>query len=236
MHHPSPRTWLGLVTVLLLCCPGLHAGQANDPAPAKGGEPQPDFGRWEKEIAAFEQRDREKPPPKNAVVFVGSSSIRLWDVAKSFPGVETINRGFGGSQLADSAHFAPRIVVKYEPRLVVLYAGDNDLAAGKTPEQVADDFRAFVAAVHKDLPKTRIIFLSIKPSIQRWKLVGRGRQANALVEAICKQDEGLLYQDVGTPLLGEDGKPRPELFRQDGLHLNDTGYEVWAAVLKPYLK
>jgi lysophospholipase L1-like esterase len=231
MQHRSPWTWLGLVTAFLLAPAGLRAA---DPPLAKTHEGDP--ARWEKDIAAFEQRDREKPPPKNAVVFVGSSSIRLWDLSKSFPGVETINRGFGGSQLADSAHFAPRLVVKYEPRLVVLYAGDNDLAAGKTPEQVADDFRALVRAVREGLPKERIVFLSIKPSIQRWKLVDKVRRANALIEAMCKQEEGLLYVDVGTPLLGDDGKPRPELFREDGLHLNDKGYEVWASVLKPYLK
>jgi lysophospholipase L1-like esterase len=224
MQHRFPWTWLPLVTAFLLASPGLRAADPTDPA------------RWEKDIAAFEQRDREKPPPKNAVVFVGSSSIRLWELAKSFPDVETINRGFGGSQLADSVHFAPRIVLKYEPRLVVLYAGDNDLAAGKTPEQVADDFRAFAATVHKGLPRTRIVYLSIKPSIRRWKLVDKGRRANDLIQAACKQDEGLLYVDVGTPLLGADGKPRPELFREDGLHLNDKGYEVWGSALKPYLK
>src|SRR5262249_16691486 len=143
---------------------------------------------------------------------------------------------FGGSHLADSAHFAPRLVVKYEPRLVVLYAGDNDLAAGKTPEQVADDFRAFVKTVHEALPKTRILYLSIKPSILRWALVDKGRRGNGVIEDGCKRDEWLLYVDVGTPLLGEDGKPRPELFLKDGLHLNDKGYEVWASVLKPHLK
>jgi lysophospholipase L1-like esterase len=199
-------------------------------------EDKPDFARWEKDIAAFERRDMDRPPPKNAIVFVGSSSIVKWDLAKSFPGVEAINRGFGGSQLTDSAHFVPRIVTKYEPRLVVLYAGDNDLAAGKTPEQVADDFRAFVQAVRKELPKTRIVYLSIKLSIARWKLADKIRQAGALIEASCKQDEGVQYVDVATPLLGQDGKPRPELFAKDGLHLNEKGYEVWAAVLKPYLK
>jgi lysophospholipase L1-like esterase len=204
--------------------------------PPAGAEDKPDFSRWEKAIAAFERRDGEKPPPKDAIVFVGSSSIVKWDLAKSFPGVEAINRGFGGSQLADSVHFAPRIVTKYEPRLVVLYAGDNDLAAGKTPEQVADDFRAFVQAVRKDLPKTRIVYLSIKLSIARWKLADKIRQADALIEAVCKQGDGLQYVDVATPLLGEDGKPRAELFAPDGLHLNEKGYEVWASVVKPHLK
>ena len=217
---------------LLLLAYSLYCAVA--PLPAE--PPRDDFSRWEKDIAAFERRDRDPPPPKDAVVFVGSSSIRLWDLAKSFPGVATINRGFGGSELADSVHFASRIVTRYEPRLVVVYAGDNDIAAGKTPEQVHAAFRDFVRAVHKDLPKVRILYLSIKPSIARWKLVDRGRKANALIEKTCKEDDRLLYVDVSTPLLGEDGKPRPELFRRDGLHLNDKGYEVWASVLRPYLK
>jgi hypothetical protein len=131
-------------------------------------EEKADFARWEKDVAAFEKQDRDSPPPRNAVLFVGSSTIRMWDLKKSFPETEAINRGFGGSQLADAAHFAPRIVVKYEPRLVVLYAGDNDIAAGKSPEQVAADFGSFVETVRKGLPMARVLFLSIKPSPRRW--------------------------------------------------------------------
>src|SRR5262245_43560052 len=140
-----------------------------------------DFSRWEKAIAAFEQQDQEKPPPKSAVIFTGSSSIRGWNLAKSFPGLDVVNRGFGGSQIADSVHFAPRTVLKHQPRMVVLYAGDNDLNAGKSPEQVAADFEAFVQVIHKDLPKTRVAFISIKPSLARWKIVDKVQKANALV-------------------------------------------------------
>jgi lysophospholipase L1-like esterase len=218
---------LAVVLALLTVTPSLRPGRAED---------RPDFARWEKEIAAFERQDRAKPPPKGAILFVGSSSIRLWDLPKSFPGKDVINRGFGGSELADSVHFAPRIVLKYEPRLVVLYAGDNDIAAGKTPEQVSADFRAFVRAVHRELPRTRIVYLSIKPSIQRWKLWDRMRRVNALIEAACMGDSGLRCVDVATPMLGRDGKPRPELFAPDGLHLNARGYALWASILAPRLK
>jgi lysophospholipase L1-like esterase len=204
--------------------------------PARSGGEAPAFARWEKAIADFEERDRKQPPPKNAVLFVGSSSIRLWDLGKSFPGLDAINRGFGGSELADAVHFAPRIVLKYEPRVVVLYAGDNDLAAGKTPEKVFADFQDFVRAVHKALPKAKIIFLPVKPSPRRWPLVGKMRQLNDLVAAYCKRDERLLYVDVATPLLGEDGRPRAELFARDGLHLNERGYALWASILRPHLK
>jgi lysophospholipase L1-like esterase len=196
---------------------------------------KPDFARWEKEIAAFERQDRERPPPPGAVLFVGSSSIRLWDLPKSFPGVAVINRGFGGSQLADAVHFVPRIVLRYRPRVVVLYAGDNDTAAGKGPRQVADDFRAFARAVHKELPGTRIVYVSIKPSPQRWPLWDRMRKANELIEAACKQDERLTFVDVARAMLGKDAKPRPELFAKDGLHLKEKGYALWATALKPHL-
>jgi lysophospholipase L1-like esterase len=191
---------------------------------------------WESAIEAFEKQDRDKLPPKSAIVFVGSSSIRLWDLARSFPGKQVINRGFGGSQLADSVRFAPRIVVKYEPRLVVLYAGDNDLGVGKSPEQVHADFQAFVHVVHKALPRTTIAFISIKPSVLRWRLVDKIQKANALIEADCKRQEGLLYIDIFKPMLGDDGKPRRELFAPDGLHLNAKGYELWASIVGPYLK
>jgi lysophospholipase L1-like esterase len=192
--------------------------------------------RWEKAIAAFEEKDKTNPPPHNAVLFVGSSSIRFWDVAKSFPGIDVINRGFGGSELADSVYFAPRIVLPHEPRTVVLYAGDNDLASGKTPEQVAADFREFTRLVLAKLPKTRIIYVSIKPSPSRWKLADKSRQANYLIAAHCKSDERLVYVDVTAAMLGADGKPRTELFLGDGLHLNAKGYEIWASLLKPHLK
>jgi lysophospholipase L1-like esterase len=201
-----------------------------------GADAPADPGRWEKAIAAFERADHGKSPPKQAVLFVGSSSIRLWDLARSFPDTVMLNRGFGGSQLADAAHFVPRIVVPYEPRLVVLYSGDNDLAAGKTPDQVLADFRAFERAVHAGLPKTPILVLSIKPSLRRWALWERMQRANALIEACCRQDPRLRYLDVATPMLGQDGQPRPELFREDGLHLNDKGYALWASLLRPYLK
>jgi lysophospholipase L1-like esterase len=193
------------------------------------------FSRWEKEIAALEKQDQDRPPPKGGIVFVGSSSIRLWNLAKSFPDLDVINRGFGGSEMADSVHFAPRLVLKHQPRLVVVYAGDNDLAAGKTPEQVSEAFKALVAVIHKELPRARVVFIPIKPSVARWKLIDKIRQANSLVEKVCKQDERLVYVDTFTPMLGEDAKPRAELFAKDGLHLNEKGYALWSSILKPIL-
>ncbi|HEX5272569.1 MAG TPA: GDSL-type esterase/lipase family protein, partial [Gemmataceae bacterium] len=203
---------------------------------AKGVAEPPGFARWEKEVQAIEQRDREKPPPEAGIVFAGSSSIRLWDVARSFPSLPVVNHGFGGSQIADVTHFANRLVLKQKPRVVVFYAGDNDIAAGKSPAQVADDFRAFAAAVHRELPKTKVVFLAVKPTPARWKLFDIQAKANALVESHCKGLDWLAYVDTVKPMLGEDGKPKPGLYAADGLHLNNEGYRVWAGLLAPYLK
>jgi lysophospholipase L1-like esterase len=197
-----------------------------------GQAPPPDrFARWEKEVAAVEKRLADKPPARGGVVFAGSSSIRLWDVAKAFPGRSVANCGFGGSDIRDNTHFAPRLVLPPEPSAVVFYAGDNDLANGRTPVQVRDDFRAFAARVHAALPKARILFVAVKPSPKRWALFGEQTRANALVKELCAADERLTFVDVVPAMLGRDGKPIPELFAKDELHLSPKGYEVWTAAV-----
>jgi lysophospholipase L1-like esterase len=195
--------------------------------------PNPD--RFEADIRAFEAWDRQNAFPRGAVVFVGSSSIRMWPTAESFPDVAVINRGFGGSHVSDVNHFTERIVVKYRPRLIVFYAGDNDIAANKSPQQVFDDFRTFVQRVLTRLPSTRILYLPIKPSVARWPMWPKMQATNKLVAELAKSDNQLDYVDTATPMLGRDGQPRRELFLDDGLHLNDKGYAVWSAVLAPML-
>jgi lysophospholipase L1-like esterase len=191
--------------------------------------------RWEKDIAAFEAADRIAPPPRGEIVFVGSSTIRLWDVKTHFPELTIINRGFGGSTLADAVRYADRIVLPYEPRLVVVYAGDNDIAGGETSEEVAVAFERFVRVVHAKLPLTRILFLAIKPSILRWTQVDRMRMANAIVKAFCGRDDRLGYVDFDDVMLGWDERPRRELFVEDGLHLSPDGYRLWSAIVRPLL-
>jgi lysophospholipase L1-like esterase len=197
---------------------------------------RPPASQWEDEIRAFERLDAKRPPPRGAVLFIGSSSVRLWKLNESFPELRTINRGFGGSQLADSTQFVDRIAIPYRPRWIVLYAGDNDLAAGKRPEQVLADFKQFVAKVQRALPETRIAYLAIKPSIKRWALVDRIRETNAAIEQFIDQDRRLKYVDVFRPMLDSDGQPRKELFREDGLHMNAEGYKVWASALRPAIE
>jgi lysophospholipase L1-like esterase len=201
----------------------------------QAADPPSPFAKWEKAISAFEEQDEKEPPPKGAVLFVGSSSIRMWPQEKSFPKHATINRGFGGSQIADSVHFADRLVLKHEPGTIVFYAGDNDIARMKSPEQVAEDFQAFVKIVHEKLPKTKIVFIGIKPSLARWKLAETIQRANKLIQAQCEKGERLVFVDVFPPMLGDDGKPRPELFLKDGLHMTEAGYAVWTKLILPHL-
>lgn len=184
--------------------------------------------RFAAEIAAFATADAKAMPAKGGVLFLGSSSIRMWrTLAEDFPGIAVINRGFGGSEIADSVTYADRIVIPYAPKTIVFYAGDNDIEAGKTPAQVLAAFKALTARVHAALPGTRILFVSIKPSIARWGKVAQAREANRLVRAYMRSDRRLGYVDVFDAMLGADGMPRAELFLGDGLHMTAAGYAIW---------
>jgi lysophospholipase L1-like esterase len=189
---------------------------------------------FEDEIRAFEAADRQKMPPRDAVLFVGSSSIRRWTtLAQDFPGTPVINRGFGGSTISESTLHAPRIIFPYHPRRIVFYAGDNDIAADRSPEQVLADFKAFVGKVRTRLPGVPIDFISIKPSPARWNLAARMKAANALVQVYCREQPRLGYIDVWPPMLAGSGAPRPEIFEADGLHLNAAGYRLWRGIIAP---
>lgn len=193
--------------------------------------------KWEAEVAALEARVAAARPAPGRLVFAGSSSIRLWDVKSAFPGLGAVNVGFGGSQIAECAFFAPRLIYRWRPRAVVFYAGDNDIAAGCEPERVADDFLDFATSLHAVLPDCGLYFLSIKPSPSRWSFWPRARAANARIRHWCETvvSAPLHYVDVATPLLGADERPREEFFQADRLHLNKSGYGAWQAVLVPRL-
>jgi lysophospholipase L1-like esterase len=195
------------------------------------------FARWEKDIAAFETADKASPPSKGAILFIGSSSIRMWKtLAQDFPDHRVLNRGFGGSEIEDSAHFADRIVFPYQPRLIVLYAGGNDINAKKTPERVFGDFKAFVARVQATLPETRIAYISIAPNPARWSQIEQIKSANRLIEEYTRQNPRLAFINVFPHMLGEDGKPKPDIYLEDKLHMNANGYAIWKKVVGEYLK
>jgi lysophospholipase L1-like esterase len=230
-------TLLGTL-MMALVVPAPTAGAIATTTPDIQATAPANPNRFEPEIKKFDDADRAAAPAPGAVVFTGSSSIRLWStVAQDFPGVAILNRGFGGSEISDAIRYVDRLVLRYRPAQVVFYSGDNDLNAGKTPAQVAADYKTFVDAIHAKLPGTRVVIISIKPSLARWALVDKTRDTNRRVQEMVAQDpKGLAYVDVFTPMLGSDGRPRPELYVADGLHMTRAGYEIWKDALAPALK
>jgi lysophospholipase L1-like esterase len=192
--------------------------------------------RWERTIRAFETADSQSPPPPGAVLFVGSSSIRLWKtLPHDFPQYRVINRGFGGSQIADCTYFADRIVIPYQPSAIILHAGSNDLAAGKTPKRVFADFTEFVEKVRSALPATPIAFLSINPTPARWALAEKQKETNRLIRNYMAGKKGLAFIDLWEALLGPDGRPRADLHIADHLHPNAAGYKIRIQLVTGYL-
>ena len=193
--------------------------------------------RWENDIQQFEGADKTNPPPKKAILFIGSSSIRIWKtLATDFPEHKVINRGFGGSFMNDSVYYFDRIVAPYRPKVIVIYAGGNDINAGKTPEDVFGAFTNFVAKAHQALPKTRVAYISIAPNPSRWSQVEQVKAANKLIEDFTKKDSKLAFINIFPAMLGEDGKPKPDIFLKDNLHMNAKGYAIWVPIGRPYLK
>jgi lysophospholipase L1-like esterase len=219
------RRVIPVIAALLLASPSLSA-QA----------PPLDPARWESDVAAFEAQDRRSPPPKGGIVFVGASSIVRWDVAEFFPDRPVINRGFGGSELADTAHFVSRTVLPYEPRIVVLYPGENDIARGVAPADVAAAFEQFVGTVRGALPETRILVIGLKPTPARWRFNDQMLETNRRLRETAARHAGIRYISVEKAMLGPDKRPRPDLFVSDGQHLNRAGYEIWTDIVGPHLQ
>jgi len=197
----------------------------------------PPANRFEKEIAVYEEADKQNPPPKGAILFTGASSIRLWKtLAQDFSGLTVINRGFGGSQLADSIYFADRISIHYAPKTIVIQAGGNDINAGKSPEQVLADFKTYVEKVRASLPDVKIIFLNLGPSPKRWEQREAQQKANALVKDFIASGKNLVYADLWPSSIGADGLPKPELYVEDKLHPSAAAYAIRTQLLRPLLE
>ena len=233
MNTPPVRSLICLPLLLVALTGGMTACQhttVSAPVPAASL-------KWEKEIADMEARDRTNPPPKDCILFVGSSSIRRWtNLAKAFPGQPVVNHGFGGSQICDSVAYAERIVIPQRPRLVVLYAGGNDLNAHKTPETVFADLKAFVEKIERALPETKIAFISSAPNHKRWEQVEQVKRLNQLAEEFMRKDQRLAFINVFPHMLDSDGRPKPDIFVSDGLHMNEKGYAIWTEIIAPFLK
>ena len=204
------------------------------PAPAQSPA---DPTKWDADIAAFAARDANNPSSDGALLFVGSSSIRMWDLAASWPGEKLINNGFGGSTLPDAIHHFDRLVAVHQPRAVILYSGDNDISQGRSVEQVTQDFIAFVARTQQVHPGVPVVIVAIKPSVSRWQLWPAMREVNDAIHEYCEATPGLFFADVATPMLGPDGsKPAATWFKSDGLHLSEEGYTAWTGIVSETLR
>jgi lysophospholipase L1-like esterase len=189
------------------------------------------------EIERFDAADRAHFPAPGTIVFVGSSSIARWETLdKDFAGIPVLNRGIGGYTLHENVQSFDRIVLPYKPPVIVLYSGENDLTEGRTPNDVFQDFQAFVSLVHAKLPATRLVYVSIKPSIARWALTDSIRVANRRIRAYVAEDKTLQYVDVFTPMLDGSGNLRPALYVADGLHMTPLGYSLWRRLIEPTLR
>jgi lysophospholipase L1-like esterase len=238
LHNCASRAVIGFVAALLVA-PILSAADAptETAKTAQKASTASPSAKWEKEIQGFELADKKQMPPEGAVLFTGASGIRMWkSLATDFPDQKVINRGFGGSEMADAVYFAERIVIPYKPRLIVIQAGGNDINSGKSPEQVFADFKAFVAKVRAKLPDVRIAYLSMNPSPSRWSQREKQQRGNQLMKEYIASEKNLDYIDFWDVMLGPDGQPREDLFIQDRLHNNAAGYKIRADMVRPHLK
>lgn len=217
----------GLLWACVACAAGPAQGRPLDPVSSPA---------WVHDMARFAAEDAARPPPPRPIVFTGSSSVRMWEtLERDFPDLPVINRGFGGSQFRDAAHFADEVAIRYRPARILVYSGDNDLMSGRTPAQVLSDARDFAARIHRELPGTPVAFIAIKPSPLNAHLLQQQREANGLLADWARRQPDIDYIDVFTPMLDADGRPRPELFIDDGLHLNAEGYALWRRIIGRYL-
>ena len=226
---------LPMFAILFFATEAIGADKPAENIPAT--HPVSPSAKFEKEIAAFEAADKIAPPPQRAVLFIGDSGFKKWTtLAVDFPDQAVINRGFGGSQMADATYFAERIVIPCRPRLIILREGGNDLTAGMTAEQLLVDLQAFVAIVHTRLPETRIALFSLNPNPARWNQAEKRKAANAMLKAYIAGQKGLEFIEVWDQFLGPDGKPREDLFVKDRLHNNAEGNKIYAEAVRLHLK
>lgn len=216
---------LTAILLTLLVSPTLHAQI----------QPDPDPSRFDGQIGQFTRYDAQNSFPEDAILFTGSSSIRIWKTADAFPGYPILNRGFGGSHISDALYFFDEVIGRYNPRLVIFYAGDNDVASGKSAEQVLADYQYLTTRVLALNDDVEMLFIPIKPSGSRWHLWEEMSRANAMVQSLSERNPRLHYVDFATPMLGPDGTPNESYLQDDRLHLTEKGYEVWNGVLAPEL-
>ena len=197
----------------------------------------PNLKRFGAEIDKFAEADKIKMPEIGQTLFVGSSSIRMWDSLEvDMAPMKVINRGFGGSTLPEVIHYADQIIFPYRPTKIVLYCGENDISEGASPLKVFRSFKQLVRRIRTKLPETEIYYLPMKPSIARWNLWSDYQKGNQLIEKFIAAQKGLNYLDITPSMLTETGQIDSTIFIEDGLHMNRKGYEAWRDIVKEKLK
>ncbi len=210
-----------------------EASQNNAPVVEKSYTGKP-LNRFDQAIKNMEKEDSTRIVSTNEVLFTGSSSIRMWQsLEQDFDPIPGINRGFGGSTLPEVIHYADRIIFPYKPSLMVLYCGENDIADGASPVQVLSSFKKLDGMIRAKLPETKMIFISMKPSVARWALWEKYVEGNNLIHDYINTKEDRYYLDCSTVMLNEEGEPDPSIFIEDKLHMNAKGYEAWTTLVKP---
>jgi len=190
------------------------------------------------DIQQFRKLDSVQPPPSNAILFVGSSSFTRWtDVQNYFPGYTIVNRGFGGSTLADVLRYEEDVIFKYNPKQILIYCGENDFAASDTvtAATVFDRVKNLFSEIRAVYPEVPVAYISMKPSPSRWNLKEKFMSANNLIENYLKKQKNTQFINVWKPMLASNGKPKKELFVEDNLHMNAEGYAIWQKLIEPVL-
>lgn len=194
--------------------------------------------RWENEVQAYEKQDIQNPPEEGMILFTGSSSIRMWhDIADYFPEAEVLNRGFGGSQFSDLIYYADRLIYPYKPSKIFIYEGDNDIAAGKSNDEILADAAQLRNMIAKALPGVPVIFISPKPSLtpRRKHLRSQYEALNERLRKYAERTPRTEFGDVWTEMLDDDGKVFDHIFLSDSLHMKPEGYKIWQEVLSPFV-
>ena len=191
---------------------------------------------FENEIRRYEQQDKEFFPPRGGVLFIGSSSIRMWrSLEEDMEGIPVVNRGFGGATSSQILYYIDRIVLPYKPSVIVYYFGDNDAAAGRQPEKILSNYREFICRVRDSLPSTKIIMLSIKPSLKRQNKLSVQRAVNEGMKKLSEEYQKVEYLDISTAMMLNDSIIRDDIFLPDSIHMNQKGYAIWTKILKDEL-
>lgn len=225
-----------LVTLSLLAASSTRVWSTPAPAPAAANRAEPSASRWEARVGRYLEKDKTVPPAIGGIVFTGSSSIDMWGtLASDFPGWPVVRRGIGGTMLAELPDFAPQLVYPLKPRIVVVYAGENDLELGRTVADVVDAFKHVRAQIRAQTADAPVVFIALKPSPRRRALTAQMREANDQIAALCAADKGCTFIDVFTPMLDAQGEPRTDLFIEDALHMNAKGYRLWTELVTPVL-